>query len=169
MSQPVVHVEVKAVVPAGGGCAIFLGNDEKVFVFYIDQMVGMAVVMAMHGVPKERPLTHDLIVSILAAYDARLERIVINDFNDNIFFARLILVADNELHQRKIMEIDARPSDCLALALRVKAPIYVSRKVWDHVADESGLLRAMQERSQRRTQDDDSDDPEDPDDPVLGT
>ncbi|MFN0130610.1 MAG: bifunctional nuclease family protein [Verrucomicrobiales bacterium] len=163
MPQPVVQVEVKAVVPANGGCAIFLGNDDKVFVIYIDQMVGMAVMMAMHGVPKERPLTHDLIVSILSAYDARLERVVVNDFNDNIFFARLILVAANELHQRKIMEIDARPSDCLALALRLKAPIYVSQKVWEHVADESALLRAMQDRSQRRARDDD------PDDPALGT
>lgn len=164
MSQAVVPVEVKAVIPASGGCAIFLGNEEKVFVIYIDQMVGMAVMMAMHGVPKERPLTHDLIVSILAAYEARVERVIINDFNDNIFFARLILVADNELHQRKIMEIDARPSDCLALALRVKAPLYVSRKVWDHVADESALLLAMQERSQRRGLEE-----EDGDDPTLGT
>jgi bifunctional DNase/RNase len=162
MSQPVVPVEVKAVIPASGGCAIFLGNEEKVFVIYIDQMVGMAVMMAMHGVPKERPLTHDLIVSILAAYEARVDRVIINDFNDNIYFARLILVADNELHQRKIMEIDARPSDCLALALRVKAPIYVSRKVWEHVGDESGLLRAMQDRSQRRGMEED-------DDPGLGT
>lgn len=159
MSQPVVQVEVKAVIPASGGCAIFLGNEEKVFVIYIDQMVGMAVMMAMHGVPKERPLTHDLIVSILAAYEARLERVIINDFNDNIFFARLILVADNELHQRKIMEIDARPSDCLALALRVKAPLYVSRKVWEHVADESTLLEAMQEHSRHRDQEPDEDEP----------
>jgi hypothetical protein len=166
MSQPVVQVEVKAVIPASGGCAIFLGNDEKVFVIYIDQMVGMAVMMAMHGVPKERPLTHDLIVSILAAYDARVERVIINDFNENIFFARLILVADNELHQRKIMEIDARPSDCLALALRVHAPLYVSRKVWDHVGDESPLLRAMQERSQRTGLEEDDDDD---DSPALGT
>jgi bifunctional DNase/RNase len=57
------------------------------------------------------------------------------------------------------MEIDARPSDCLALALRVKAPIYVSRKVWDHVADESPLLRAMQERTQRRGLEESEDDP----------
>jgi bifunctional DNase/RNase len=120
----------------------------------------------MHGVPKERPLTHDLIVSILAAYDARVERVIINDFNDNIFFARLILVADNELHQRKIMEIDARPSDCLALALRVQAPLYVSRKVWDHVGDESPLLRAMQERTQRTGLEDEDDDD---DSPALGT
>jgi bifunctional DNase/RNase len=155
MSKAVVQAEIKAVIPAGGGCAVYLGNERKVFVIYIDQMVGMALMMAMHGVPKERPMTHDLIASILAAYDARIERVVINDFNDNIFFARLILCADNELHQRKIMEIDARPSDCLALAVRLKAPIYVSRKVWDHVADEAASLRALQERGRAGTEDED--------------
>lgn len=146
MSHAVVPVEIKAAIPATGGCAVFLGDDTKAFVIYIDQMVGMALMMAMHGVPKERPLTHDLITSILAAYDARVERVVINDFNENIYFARLILVAENELHQRKIMEIDARPSDCLALAARAKAPIFVSRKVWDEARDESHILRSMQER-----------------------
>ena len=156
MPQSVVLVEVKAVIPASGGCAVFLGDESKVFVIYIDQMVGMAMMMAMHGVPKERPLTHDLIVSILTAYEARVERVVINDFNDNIYFARLILIADNELHQRKIMEIDARPSDCLALALRVKAPIYISAKVWNHVTDESHVLRAMQDRERTRLDEDDT-------------
>jgi len=145
MSQPVVQVEVKAVIPASGGCAIFLGNEEKVFVIYIDQMVGMAVMMAMHGVPKERPLTHDLIVSIPAASEARVERIIINDFNDNIFFARLILVADNELHQRKIMEIDARPSDCIALATSHQSPIYMTRDVWEEADDMTEALRQMEE------------------------
>ena len=84
-----------------------------------------------------------------------VERVVINDFNDNIFFARLILCADNELHQRKIMEIDARPSDCLALAVRLKAPIYISRKVWDHVADEAASLRALQERGRAGPEEED--------------
>jgi bifunctional DNase/RNase len=159
MPHSVVEAEVKAVIPASGGCAVFLGNDEKVFVIYVDQMVGMAIMMAMRGVPKERPLTHDLIVNILAAYGAKLDRIIINDFHDNIYYARLILSADNELHQRKIMEIDARPSDCLALAIRLKASIYVSRKVWDNVSDDSHVLRSMQERGQGGIEEDDDESP----------
>ncbi len=118
MPQQVVQVDVKAVIPASGGCAVFLGNDEKVFIIYIDQMVGAAITMFMRGIPKERPLTHDLIVSLLIAYGAKLERVVINDFQDNIYYARLIVMAENELHGRKIMEIDARPSDSIALTTR---------------------------------------------------
>jgi uncharacterized protein len=155
MPQSVIQTEVKAVIPASSGCAVFLGNEEKVFVIYVDQMVGMAIMMALRSVPKERPLTHDLIVNIFAAYGATLERIVINDFHDNIYFARLILSAENELHQRKIMEIDARPSDCLALAIRLKAPIYVNRTVWENVTDDSHVLRSMQERGRTSLEDDD--------------
>ncbi|MGI8603309.1 MAG: bifunctional nuclease family protein [Verrucomicrobiales bacterium] len=155
MPHSVIQAEVKAVIPASGGCAVFLGNDEKVFVIYVDQMVGMAIMMAMREVPKERPLTHDLIVNVFAAYGAKLERIVINDFQDNIYYARLILSAENELHQRKIMEIDARPSDCLALAIRLKSAIYVSRKVWENASDDSHVLRSMQERGRTGTEDDD--------------
>lgn len=164
MPHQVVQVDVKAVIPASGGCAVFLGNDEKVFIIYIDQMVGAAITMFMRGIPKERPLTHDLIVSLLIAYGARLERVVINDFQDNIYYARLIVMAENELHGRKIMEIDARPSDSIALATRLQAPIFVSRKVWDAAADESHVLQAMQER--HRTEEEDSG-PDDPGGPTF--
>ncbi len=146
MPNEVIAVEIKAVIPASGGCAVFLGNDAKMFVIYIDQMVGAAITMFMRGTRKERPLTHDLILNILLAYGARLDRVVINDFHEGIYFARIVLSADNELHQKKIMEIDARPSDSLALATGLKAPIYVSRKVWDEASDDSHVLRSMQER-----------------------
>ena len=99
------------------GVALIVGG---VAIIAIERQIGLRNYIE-GGIPIDAVLTYDLIVSILAAYDARVERVIINDFNDNIFFARLILVADNELHQRKIMEIDARPSDCLALALRALA------------------------------------------------
>lgn len=156
MANSVVPAEIKGVIPASGGCAIFLGNEEKVFVIYVDQMVGTAIMMALQERPRERPMTHDLLVSILTAYGAKLDRVVINDFRDNIYFARLLLSADNELHQRKIMEIDARPSDGLALALRLRAPIYVSRHVWENVSDDSHVLRSMQERGRQGLEDDET-------------
>lgn len=147
MPHSVVAIKIKSVVPTNGGCAVFMGDESKTFVIYIDQMVGMALMMAMHGVNKERPLTHDLIVNILTATGAEIQRVVINDFNENIYFARLILCAENELHQRKIMEIDARPSDCLVLAARLKAPLYISRHVWEQLEDETPLLQSLQERA----------------------
>lgn len=168
MPHSVIAIEIKSVVPTNGGCAVFLGNAEKVFVIYIDQMVGMALMMAMHGVNKERPLTHDLIASILTACGAEIQRVVINDFNENIYYARLILSAENELHQRKIMEIDARPSDCLALAARLNAPLYISRHVWAQVDDESPLLRSLQERAAGGSGGEEKGDDPSEDDPIFG-
>ena len=68
--NPVIEIEVKAVLPTSGGCAVFLGNAEKVFVIYIDHTVGLAISMAMRGETKERPQTHELIGSLLAGLGA---------------------------------------------------------------------------------------------------
>jgi uncharacterized protein len=145
MSKPVVEVQVRAVVPTTGGCAVFVGNDEKVFVIYVDQTVGQAITMFMRGAQKERPLPHDLMANILMALGARIERIVINDLKRGTYFARMILSAENELHQRKVVEIDARPSDCIAMAAQQKAAIYVSREVWEEVDDMADVLRKMED------------------------
>ena len=144
--KQVIQVEVKAVLPTSGGCAVFLGNADKVFVIYIDHSVGLAISMAMRREPRERPQTHDLIASILAGFGGRIERVIINDFKAGVYYARLVIVAENELYERKIVEIDARPSDCIALAVGAKAPLYVTRPVWDDAEDMSDLLQRMEER-----------------------
>ena len=84
---------------------------------------------------------------LLRALGAQVERIIINDLKRGTYFARMILSAENELHQRKIIEIDARPSDCIAMATQQNAPLYVSREVWDEVEDMSEVLRKMEEES----------------------
>lgn len=145
IGKPVVQVEVKNVLATSAGSAIFLGNDEKVFVIYVDHSVGSAINMFLHGTPKPRPQTHDLFADVLTALGARVERVVINDFTDTVFFARLIVVAENELEERKIVEIDARPSDSIALAVQADAPIYVAAHVWESVEDMSIVLKKMQD------------------------
>lgn len=145
MNKTVVPVQIRALIPTNAGCAAFLGNDEKVFVIYMDQSVGAAIGMFLSGTGKERPLTHDLIALILTSLGARVDRVIINDLKSGTYFGRLILTAENELEQRKIIELDARPSDCMALAAQQKAPIYVSRTVWDEVEDMSELLQKLQE------------------------
>ncbi len=145
MSKAVVPVEVRSVLPFNTGRAIFLGNDEKVFVIYVDETVGAAITMFLNGTHKERPLTHDLMGHILTALGAKVERVVINDVKSETYFARLILSCENELFERKIVELDGRPSDCLALAISQKAPVYVAREVWDEVEDRSEVLRQIGE------------------------
>ena len=148
MQNDVVAVIVKGVVPTPNGCAVFLGNDEKIFVIYVDHFVGNAIQMTLDGVKKDRPLTHDLIGSILVGLGTRLERIVINDARDQTFFARVLLTMENELGT-KIVEIDARPSDSIVLALQQKRPIYVARTVFDAVEDRTEILEQW-----RKQQDD---------------
>lgn len=144
MSESVIEVQIRAVFPTTGGCAVFLGDDAKVFVIYIDQTVGAAISMAMRGIPAKRPQTHDLIGDILRGVGAEVRRVVINDFDDGVYYARLILEIDNEFQQRKIIEIDARPSDSIAIAVGAGAPVYVARHVWDEADDMSDVLEKIE-------------------------
>ena len=131
-------MQVRGVAATGGGCAVFLGNEEKAFVIFVDQSVGAAIAMFMQGTQRERPLTHDLLANILRALGAKIDRVVVNDLKDGTYFARLVLSAENETQQKKIIEIDARPSDCIAMATQQLAPIFVSLDVWDEVEDIRG-------------------------------
>jgi uncharacterized protein len=124
---------------------VFLGNEEKVFVILVDPTVGAAITMSITRASKERPLTHDLLANILQALGARTERVVVNDLKDDTYFARLILNVENEF-QRKIVEIDARPSDCIALAAHQGAPIYVNVDVWNKVEDMTEELQKLEKK-----------------------
>jgi uncharacterized protein len=139
MKNDVLEVSVKGIMPTVNGCAVFLGDDAKNFVIYVDPNVGSAITMSMNHIKRERPLTHDLIGHILSGLGASLERVVINDVNEGTFFARILLRMENELG-RKIVEIDARPSDSMALALQQRRPIFVARSVYDSVEDMSEIL-----------------------------
>ena len=144
MNTDVVVVNIKAVIPTANGCAVFLGNDEKTFVIYVDHFVGKGIRMSLDGEKSERPLTHDLIGSVLLGLGAQLDHIVIND----TFFARILLKMENEIG-KKIIEIDARPSDSIVLALQHKRPIYAAQKVFDAVEDQTEILeRVLKQQSE---------------------
>jgi bifunctional DNase/RNase len=157
MSKPVIEVQIRGLAATSGGCAVFLGNEEKVIVMLIDQNAGAAIAMFQQGTQKERPLTHDLLANILRALGAKIERVIINDLEHGTYFARLVLTSENELQQKKIIEIDARPSDCIAMATQQPAPIYVSL-VWDELEDVTEALRKMQEEGSQREEGDEEED-----------
>ena len=147
MNKDVIEVQVRAVLPLEGSFAVFLGNETKVFVIYIDESVGTAISMFMRGVSKERPLTHDLVGHLLLAFGAKVERVVINNINGSVFHARLIISAENELQTtRKVIELDARPSDSIAMAVQQSAPIFVAKTVWDTVEDVSDTLAQIEKK-----------------------
>jgi len=83
-----------------------------------------AIALALEGTPVPRPLSHDLMRTMLEAMSAKLEQIIIHDIKDSTFFAKLIVRRNGDT-----TEIDARPSDGIALALRMQAPIFVTDKI----------------------------------------
>jgi len=142
MKNDVVVVQVRGLIPADGGVAIFLGNDEKVFVVQVEQGIGAVISMFLREIPRERPLTHDLMNYIFKGFGITVENVVITELKHSVYYARLILKQENELGT-KFVEIDARPSDCIALAISNKKPIYVTRTLFDKVEDMSELLRQL--------------------------
>lgn len=129
-------------MPTASGCAVFLGNDEKVFVIYVDQGIGNTISMTINNVKKERPMTHDLISNIFEGFEIELQRVVINDVDEGTYYARLILRMENEV-DTKLVEIDARPSDSLILAIQLQKPIFVDQEVMDRVDDMTEILERI--------------------------
>lgn len=156
MQNDVVEVAIKGVMPTANGCAVFLGNEEKNFVIYVDHSVGNAINMTLHGVKKDRPLTHDLIGNLFLGLGISLERVIINDVNNGTFFARILLTMQNELG-RKIVELDARPSDSIVLALQQKKGVFVARPVFESAEDMTEILERVLKQQNEEGEEDDED------------
>ena len=105
-------------------------NGKRLLPIVIGILEATAIKMEISGYQPPRPLTHDLLNSTIRGLEATLKQIVVVKLEQNIFYAKLVL----EDHTGKRVEIDARPSDSIALAVRAKSPIYVARSVLDQVS-----------------------------------
>jgi hypothetical protein len=152
MIEEEIPVEVKGLVPTPSGSGVFLSSGQKVIAIFVDPSVAAAITMFLQDIKKPRPLTHDLIGNILTGLSVTVQKVVINDLKEDTFFARLHMYQQNELGT-SLVEIDARPSDSIALAIQQKCPIFVHEKVWHQAEDMSW---ALQEAA--NDEDDDEDD-----------
>ncbi|HEY3281941.1 MAG TPA: bifunctional nuclease family protein [Armatimonadota bacterium] len=123
---------------ASGQCAYFVElvdkRDRKVKI-YVGHPEASSISMASEGQSFSRPLTHDLLRSVVERLGYRVERIIIDDLYNDTFYAKLTLIGDN-----RTLDIDCRPSDAIAVAVRTKAPIYIAEDVITSVlkSDEEG-------------------------------
>ncbi len=101
-------------------------EEERALPIWVGIFEANAIALEMESVPTPRPMTHDLIENILEETEATVLRIVVNDLKDNTFYAEIYLSVNGTE-----VAIDSRPSDAIALALRVDAPIFVAKKVLD--------------------------------------
>lgn len=104
-------------------------SDEKLFLpIWVGIFEANAIALQLENITTPRPMTHDLLRNMISQLDARVTRIVINDLRDSTFFAQIgLLVRVAGLD--RMLEVDARPSDAIALALRTEAPIFVALSV----------------------------------------
>ena len=145
-------VQVRGILPANSGAAIFLGNDEKVFIIQVETNMAQVIGNFLREAPKERPLTHDLLADVFRGFGIEVERVVITELKNSTYFARMILKMENELGT-KIVELDARPSDCLAIASAQKVPVYVSNTLFEEVEDMSDYLEQINENPGQESDD----------------
>jgi bifunctional DNase/RNase len=110
-------------------------QQERVLPIWIGSMEGNAIALGMEKVNTPRPMTHDLMKNILGEFQVEVIKVVVTELKDDTFYAEIHLVIEG-----KKIEIDSRPSDAIALAVRMEAPIYCTENVLKSAAD-LGLLK----------------------------
>lgn len=106
-------------------------GGEKALPIVIGLLEASSIKMKLSGIAPARPLTHDLLYSVIENLKARIEKVVIDKLENNTFYAKLFIKTENQ----EIRIIDARPSDSIALAVRVRAPIFVEEQVLEQSAN----------------------------------
>ena len=104
-----------------------------------------AIALALEGTPVPRPLTHDLMKSIIEALNARVQRILIHDLQENTFYAKVVLETPTGT-----IELDARPSDSIALALRTGSPIFVSERIMQEETEGTFPSKSTEEQDLKK-------------------
>lgn len=130
MFSELIQLSFDKIMQTRSYTVIILAAQGKRFAIYTDPSIGKALQMYLTGTEKQRPLTHDLIDSIFQGLDVRIKQVVINDLQDTVYYARLFIEQTIE-DIRHIIEIDARPSDCIILALMNNVPVFCTKEVLD--------------------------------------
>ena len=102
-------------------------SKKRALPIWIGQAEAQAIARALEGFKAERPLTHDLMINIVEGTGYKVHHIEINDLSENTYFASIIL--ENAIGE--LVPVDARPSDAIAISIRVDCPILISEKVFD--------------------------------------
>jgi len=100
-------------------------EGEKSLPIWIGPFEAQAIALALGKVKPPQPLTHDLVQLLIEKLDGKLDRVVISDVINNTYYARLFIQRNQEN-----LQVDSRPSDAIALALRFKAPIFINETIW---------------------------------------
>lgn len=128
-----LEVEIASFSISPMGYAVVLKNpsQEKVVPIFIGPSEINAIANAKEGIRPERPLTHDLAATVLQEIGTRVDKVFINKFENGVFFARLFLEIIETGGMARMVEMDARPSDAIALAVRFSAPVFIAEHIYE--------------------------------------
>jgi bifunctional DNase/RNase len=128
MGRELIQLTFDKIMQMRSYTVVVLEGKSKRFAIYTEPSVGKMIQMYLTNSARPRPLTHDLLNSLVQGFAIRVKQVVINDVQDTVYYARLFL--EQEYGDiRHILEIDARPSDCITLALMSNAPVFCTREV----------------------------------------
>ena len=123
---------IRVHMPTGSHVVILREKDaERYLPIWIGNSEANAIALRITGITPERPITHDLLVNILGAVDVSVNRIIVTSLSNDVFYARILASSNG-----RSLDIDARPSDAIAVAVRTGARIFVA----DEVLDKAGVL-----------------------------
>jgi hypothetical protein len=115
-------------------------ESDRYLLIWVGTPEAGAIALSMQGIAVARPMTHDLLKNVIETMGGSVRQILINDLVDNTFYARIVVDVDG-----RTIEIDARPSDSIALALRTQSSIFVNEKVLDEAGISGGESKKSDE------------------------
>lgn len=135
-----VHVDRVGLIPESGSMSVFLKDQAggRFLIIQVGVFEGTAILQGINKIPSKRPLSHDLLVNLIKNLGAEVQYLEIHNLLDNTYYGRIHLV-----RKGKEVLLDTRPSDGIALCVRVGAPIYVDERLSEHFVDEMDLLMAI--------------------------
>jgi uncharacterized protein len=129
----------------GSAHAVVLEREGKRFLIFVGPFEGAAVKRELAEERAERPLTHDLLDNVLKGFDVSVAKVVVSALVNEVFCATITLVRDpGEGEPRTEVRLDARASDAVVVALKAKAPLYVTRRVFDAVSDMTEQVKKLE-------------------------
>lgn len=132
---------IRVHMPSGQHVVILKEKDaDRYLPIWIGIFEANAIALKITNITPERPITHDLLASILQSTDMRLKKIQVTSLTNEVFYARLFIAANG-----REVEIDSRPSDAIALAVRMTCPILVAQEV----LDKAGVLPEKEESDEK--------------------
>lgn len=131
-------ITLKRVITTPSGAGLFLGNDEKTFVIYVDLLMGEQINLALKKQTQPRPLTFDFVRYVLQSFEIAVKTVVIYKTENGVFYARVVMEQQNTLQH--IAEMDIRTSDAILLALTMNKPIFIADSVFEQIPDATEIL-----------------------------